>query len=296
MLENVFMKQKMMRRVLLALVPVFLFAGWLYGTRLLVLAAVVFPAGFLCEYVFEKRRNKKVSEAVLVTSMLYLLSLPPDTPWWVALVGIAFGVVFAKEVFGGFGRNVFNPAIAGRLFVYLTFPLLVAGGWVTPGGFGLDAVSAATPLESLHAGTPVDIIPLLTGIRPGSMGESQPVLILLAGVFLMLTKTASWITMLATLASAALLTFALDIANVPRAIDTLPALLSGSLLFVAVFIATDPVSSPKNPFAKLAYGIIVGVTAVLVRSFSLFPEGTSFGVLVGNTFAPLLDEIMEKKS
>jgi Na+-transporting NADH:ubiquinone oxidoreductase subunit B len=287
-------KQKMMRRVLLSLAPIVLFAGYLYGLRLLVLALVVFPAGFICEYIFEKRRNKKVTEAVFVTSTLFLLSLPPDTPWWMALIGIVFGIVIGKEVFGGFGRNPFNPAIAGRLFIYLTFPLFMTAGWVTPGDFGIDAVSTATPLAMLHAGTHVDLAALLTGLRPGSMGESPVVLVLLAGIYLMATKTASWITCLSTIGSAALLTFALDITNVPKALDTLPALLSGSFLFVAVFMATDPVSSPKNPVARLLFGIIVGTTAVLVRTFSLFTEGTSFGVLVGNTLGPLLDELTEK--
>jgi Na+-transporting NADH:ubiquinone oxidoreductase subunit B len=294
-LEKVLLKQKMMRRVLLALVPIFLFAGYLYGLRLLILAAVVFPAAFICEYIFEKRKNKKVSEAVFVTSSLFLLSLPPDVPWWMALIGIVFAVVIGKEVFGGFGRNPFNPAVSGRLFIYITFPIFLTSGWIAPGNFGIDAVSAATPLALLHNGKSVDVISLLTGLRPGAFGESQIFLIIAAGVFLAVTRTASWVIMLSMLGSAALLTFFLDFFHAPGAPQTLPMLLSGSLLFVAVFIATDPVSAPKNRLSQLFFGIIVGTSSVLIRTFSLFIEGTSFGVLVGNTFALLLDELTEKK-
>ncbi|MBN1409541.1 MAG: RnfABCDGE type electron transport complex subunit D [Spirochaetales bacterium] len=296
MLENVLQKQKVMRRVLLSLLPIFLFAGYLYGFRLLILAAVVFPAGFLCEFLFEKfTRKKNATEAVFVTCSLYLLSLPPDLPWWIALIGIVFAVMVGKEIFGGFGRNIFNPAIAGRLFIYITFPAFMTEGWISAGNFGIDAVTLATPLHELRMGSGIDLIPMITGIRPGSFGESQIILILLAGIYLIATKSASWITMLSTILSGILLTFVLDLLNVPVAQGTLPALLSGSFLFVAVFMATDPVTSPKKPLAQMLFGIIVGGTTVLIRSFSLFTEGTGFGVFLGNTFASLLDEITGKR-
>ncbi|MBN2531327.1 MAG: RnfABCDGE type electron transport complex subunit D [Spirochaetales bacterium] len=291
MLSNIIQKQKMMRKVLISLIPVFLFAGYMYGLHFLILMLVVFPAGFICEAIFELRKKKKVSEAVFVTCGLYVLSLPPDLPWWIALIGIIFALVIGKEVFGGFGRNPFNPAICGRLFVYITFPAFMTGGWLSGGNFGLDAVTTATPLAALHAGEAVNIQSLLLGFRPGAMGESPIILILIAGIFLMSTRTASWIIILSTLSSAALLTFCLDITGIPQALDTVPALFSGSLLFVTVFMATDPVSAPKKPFPRVLYGIIIGAVSILIRTFSLFAEGTSFGVLVGNTFAPLLDEI-----
>lgn len=285
----------MMRRVLISLIPVFLFAGYMYGIRLLILMIVVFPAGFICEAVFELRKKKKVSEALFVTCGLYVLSLPPAVPWWIALIGIVFALVIGKEVFGGFGRNPFNPAICGRLFVYITFPVFMTTGWLSGNNFGLDTVSAATPINILRAGEAVNLPSLLLGFRPGAMGESPIILILLAGIFLMSTKTASWIIILSTLGSAALLTFCLDITGIPKALETVPALLSGSLIFVTIFMATDPVSAPKKPIPQVLYGIIIGAVSILVRTFSLFSEGTSFGVLVGNTFAPLLDELLGKK-
>jgi Na+-transporting NADH:ubiquinone oxidoreductase subunit B len=295
MLSRILHKQKMMRKALICLIPLFLFAGYMYGLRLLILILVVFPAGFICEAIFELRKKKKVSEAVFVTCSLYVLSLPPDIPWWIALIGIVFAVVIGKEVFGGFGRNIFNPAICGRLFVYITFPGFMTGGWLSGGNFGLDSVTAATPLTALHNDEAVDLLSLLLGLQPGAMGESMLILILLAAIFLIITKTASWIIILSTLCSATLLTLCLDITGVPNALPSLPALMSGSLLFVTVFMATDPVSAPKQKLPQVVYGMVIGCVSILVRTFSLFAEGTSFGILVGNMFAPLLDEILGRK-
>lgn len=295
MLDKIIQKQKMMRKVLLSLVPIFILAGYMYGLRLLILVAVVFPAGFICEAIFELRKKKKVSEALFVTCGLYVLSLPPQIPWWIALIGIIFAIVIGKEVFGGFGRNPFNPAICGRLFVYITFPTFMTAGWLNGSNWGLDALTSASPLAMIRAGEGLDLTAMLVGFRPGSMGESPVILILLAGIFLISTRTASWVIILSTLGSAALLTFVLDVTGVPKALSTVQALMSGSLLFVTIFMATDPVSAPKKPIPQLFYGIIIGSVSILVRTFSLFAEGTSFGVLIGNTFAPLLDEVLGRK-
>jgi Na+-transporting NADH:ubiquinone oxidoreductase subunit B len=283
-----------MRRVLLTLLPIYAFALYLYGLKLAMLSLIVFPLGIGVEYLFERSRQKKISEAVFVTCLLYLLSLPPLVPWWIAALGILFAVFIAKEVFGGFGHNVFNPAIAGRLFVYITFSEQMTSGWILGGNFGIDAVSSATPLAGLSAGQTPDLINLLLGFRAGSMGESPVILILLAGVFLAATKTAKPWIMISTMGSAALLSYTLTLAGAAQALPPLPALLSGSLLFVAVFMATDPVSAPKKLPAQIVYGILIGSITVLIRLFPLFREGTSFAVLLGNTFAPLFDHIFSR--
>ncbi len=291
-----FQKQIMMRKVLYALIPVYLFSIYLYGWRSLAIAAVVFPLGIFTEYLFVRRGNKKVSEAVLVSCALYALSMPPRIPLWIAAVGIVFGVTFGKSVYGGFGRNVFNPAITGRLFVYITFPLTMTTRWMTPGAFGtlgVDAVSGATALESMRSGQIPPLTDLLLGVRPGTLGGSAVILIVLGGIYLLATKTANWRSMSATVLSFLLLQAVLYYSG---AIATPPlhGLLAGSVLFVAVFMVTDPVSSPKSPLALVLYGTIVGVTIALIRDFSLFAEGTSFAILVGNTFGPLLDELPGK--
>lgn len=292
-----FQKQPAMRRVLLALAPIFLFSLYLYGLRALAIALATFIPGVLVEYLFEKKRGKPVSEAVLVTCGLYTLAMPPVVPLWIVSLGIVFAVFMAKEVYGGFGRNVFNPAIAGRLFVYISFSTYMQASLARPGGFGLgsgsllaDAVSGPTALGVLKAGGQVGLGDLLLGFRLGSLGEGSSILILLAGLYLVLTRTASWRLILSTLASGLVLGLGLILAGVARALP-LEALLGGSFLFVAVFMATDPISAPKKPLAQWLYGGLIGSCVVLIRTFSLFPEGTSFAVLFGNVFASFLDEI-----
>ncbi|MFN6991152.1 MAG: RnfABCDGE type electron transport complex subunit D, partial [Fervidobacterium sp.] len=228
----------MMRKMFYGLLPVFVFSVFLYGIRPIWLGLWVFSTGIFVEYLFEKGKKKLISEAVLVSCMLYLLSLPPNTPFWVAIIGIAFGIIFGKEVYGGFGRNIFNPAIVGRLFVYITFPSFLTMGWVKPSLFGTDAVSSATPLALLRDGQSVNILHLLLGWRAGSLGEAPILLIVVIAIYLIVSKTASWRLMISTYVSAAFLTFLLDIFNVPKALPMLPAILSGSLVFITVFMAT----------------------------------------------------------
>ncbi len=288
-----FQKQLMMRRVLISLIPIFLFSLYLYGLRVLAIVLVTFTLGILTEYFIEKKRGKKVSEAVLVTCALYSLSMPPSVPLWIVAVGILFAVFMAKEVYGGFSRNIFNPAIAGRLFVYISFATVMQSSFIPAGNFGwpLDAVTGPTPLALMRTGQRFPLFDMAFGFRTGSIGEGSAVLILLAAIYLIATKTASWRLIVSTIVSGTLLAGALLLAGVSAALP-LESLLAGSFLFVAVFMATDPVSAPKKPGAQWMYGIIVGVCIVLVRTFSLFPEGTSFGILIGNTAASILDDIV----
>ena len=300
-----FQKQLMMRKVVYSLIPIFAFSVLLYGWRSLTTTAVVFVFGILAEYIFTKPKGKKVSEAVLVTCGLYALSMPPAVPWWIAALGVVFGVVFAKNIYGGFGRNIFNPAIAGRLFVYVAFPNGMQRSFVapwrpgTPWTFGLgtsvDSATAATPLMDMKDGVAPDLFNLISGFRMGSLGESAVILIIAAAIYLIVTKTANWKIMLSTVVSFAAVTTALWAAGVSPAGSSMPfppleSMLTGSLLFIAVFMVTDPVSAPKKPGAQWTYGILIGGVSAAIRIFSLFPEGVSFGVLIGNTFASLLDE------
>lgn len=296
----VFQKQPMMRKVLYALAPIAAFSVYQYGPRVLAVLAVSLGAGFLTEYLFEKKKGGKVSEAVFVTASLFALSMPPAVPLWIVAVGIIFAVFMAKEVYGGFGRNVFNPAIAGRLFVYISFAGVLGGSFYESGSFGAaagslfgrpDALSAVTPLAQLGAGKGVNIINLLLGFRSGSIGEASIVLIALAAIYLIATKTAQWRLILSTLLGGLIMAGGLLLAGVQKALP-LEALLAGSFLFVAVFMSTDPVSGPKKKGAQWAYGLLIGGVIVIIRTFSLFPEGTSFALLIGNTFASLFDKIV----
>jgi Na+-transporting NADH:ubiquinone oxidoreductase subunit B len=289
----------MMRRVLYALAPIEILAIWLYGPRVLAILVVSLGVGVLVEYLFEKKKGGKVSEAVLVTGTLFALSMPPAAPLWIVAIGISFAVFMAKEVYGGFGRNIFNPAIAGRLFVYISFAGVMGGSFFEPGNFGAaagnlfgrpDAVSAATALSTMRSGGDVPIIGLLLGTHAGSIGESSIILIAAAAIYLVVKKTAQWRLILSTIIGGSVVAAALFFSGVQKALP-MQALLAGSFLFVAVFMSTDPISAPKRPKAQWAYGLLIGATIIVIRSFSLFPEGTSFALLFGNAFASLFDKL-----
>lgn len=286
-----FLKQPMMRRVLYALAPIYVYAIWMYGYRPLLAALVSFAFGIGTEWVFERKKSGKVSEAVLVTCALYSLAFPPATPLWILAVGIVFSVAMAKGVYGGFGRNIFNPAIAGRAFVYISFAIALAAGYRSFGNFGIgavDVVASATPLSVMRSGGSVPLPDLLLGQRSGAMGEGMILLILGAGVYLAVTKTASRKIMVGSLVAATLLTVGLKAVGVSKALPV-ESLLAGSYLFMTVFMATDPVSAPKRQPSHYIYGAVIGATVVIIRTFSAFPEGTTFAVLFGNTFANLID-------
>ena len=301
-LSPYFQKQKLMTRVWVSLLPLLLFSIYLFGFRTLFLLAVVLATGIACEYAFMRLvtgDKTKVSEAVLVSCLLFTLSLPPATPYWVAMVGIAFGIIFGKAAFGGFGKNIFNPALVGRCMIYIAFPAYMTVNWSKPftgfpGGLiqysgGVDVMTMATPILDLNnQGIRAQTLDLFTGFIPGSLGETSALLILLAAVYLLVTKTASWKIMLGTAASFLIGGTILYATGTVEA-DPVFMLLSGGFLYGTVFMTTDPVSAPSHETAKWIYGILIGLTTLVIRSFSLFTEGIMFAILIANSFAPLID-------
>lgn len=300
-----FMKQPMMRKVLYALAPVVLAAIYFFGWRALLMVLWACVVGVFAEWIFERKRNKPVTEAVYVTAVLFTLTLPVRTPFWVVAVGMLFGVIFGKEVFGGFGRNVFNPALVGRAFVYVSFPTFLTVQWTKPfdnliGGFAhfvgspVDDVTTATPMLLFRTtGETVDYLQMFLGNISGSLGETSALLIILAGIYLLVTKTASWETMLATIAGFLVANTGFYLMGAKSVPDPLFGILSGGILFAAVFMSTDPISAPKTREAKLIYGLLIGSITVIIRGFALFAEGAMFAVLIANTFAPILDEAVK---
>ena len=309
-LKKWFLKQKMMRTVLLALVPIMVMAVFLWGWRIILTGVVTALAAVISEYLVMRTINKektKVSEAAFVSAALFTLTLPPETPVWVAIIGIAFGIVFAKSVFGGFGRNIFNPALAGRCFIYVAFPTQMTMTWTQPfaslpGGFAswlplraADAVAGATPIIRYNfGGAPTPLEDLLLGVIPGSMGETSAMLILLMGAFLVYKKVAPWRMMASTIISGAVFSAILHYTGVMSAAGVRVApplflLLSGGYLFGAIFMATDPISAPKLKSAQLLAGTLIGIITVIIRAFSLFTEGMMFAILIVNALTPLLE-------
>lgn len=302
-LKNIqFMKQMMMRKVVYALIPLVLAGVYFFGLRVLVLLAVVNVFGIATEWVFVRKTTKKVTEAVIVTNILFTLTLPPSTPYWIAIIGIIFGVLFGKMVFGGFGKNPFNPALVGRAFIYVNFPEFMTMNWTRPvegvlGGFttylgeSIDAITQSTPMLIFRAsGDKLPINELLLGNTAGSIGETSAILVILAGIYLIYTKTAAKETIFSVLTGFVLMSGFFYFAGYEQVLDPLYGLLAGGILFGAVFMATDPISSPKTFEGRIIYGLIIGVITVIIRGFALFAGGVMFAILIGNTFAPIIDE------
>jgi len=297
-----FMKQKMMRTVIYSLIPLILAGTYFFGLRVLLLLAIVCVTACAVEWIFVRKTTKKISEAVLVTAILYTLTLPPVTPFWIAILGIIFGVLFGKMVFGGFGKNPFNPALVGRAFIYVSFPHFMTVEWIEPikgplGGlssYSVDAVSQATPLLLYRSsGTVLPLQKLLIGNVAGSIGETSALLIILAGIYLIYTKTASKETIFSVIGGFIVADAAFYYLGFPQVPSPLYGLLAGGLLFGAVFMATDPISSPKTKEAKIIYGVLIALITVIIRGFALFAGGIMFAILIANTFAPILDEAVK---
>jgi Na+-transporting NADH:ubiquinone oxidoreductase subunit B len=290
--------QKPMAGVLYALAAPTIASIYFFGWRSLALLAVVNLAGFLAEYIFMRVYYKEpVSSAVFVTNLIFTLSLPPGLPFWMAALGIVFGIIFGKMVFGGFGKNVFNPAMTGRAFIYISFGVQMTSRWVEPfvgypGGFGAfaaDAVSAATPIAKLAQGLSVPKLSLILGNVSGSLGETSSILLVLGGVYLLVKKYASWRIVASGFLGFIVLQTALWLAGVPKAQDPLVAVMAGAAEFGILFVATDPVSASQTNTGRWIYGGLVGALIVLIRTFSVWTGGVMFAVLFGNTFAPIVD-------
>jgi Na+-transporting NADH:ubiquinone oxidoreductase subunit B len=297
--------QKPMSRVVFALIPLTLASVYLFGWRALAVLALVNGVGFLCEYIFSKVYNKPVTSAVFVTNFLFALSLPPRIPFWIAAVGIAFGVIFGKMVFGGFGKNIFNPAISGRAFIYVSFGVELTSQWYLPfnGIFGgltqwqppVDAFTGATPLTVFKEGLgSVPILNLFFGNTSGSLGETSALLIILGGIYLIYTKTANWRIILSGLLGFGITSTILWVSGIQGVPNTLAALFSGSILYGIMFMATDPVSASQTTnLGRWIYGGFIGIMTILIRQFSIWPAGITFAILLANMFAPLLDHLIK---
>ena len=296
--------KRYMSLAITALVPSLLVAVYFFGWRVLAMFIVSYVAGGAVEMLFSIVRKEEVNEGFLVTGFIFPLILPPGVPLWIVAVGIIFGVVVGKEIFGGTGRNLFNPALVGRVFLALGYPTHMSSAWISPvsspwGRLNLplvlapaDAVTTATPLVAAKSGEFAETLNLFIGNITGSAGETSAIAILLGGLFLLAVGVANWRTVISILLSFTGLTLILRVAGVEAVNPVLFGLLSGGLLFGTFFMATDPVSSPITLTGKWAYGIIIGVTTVLIRSFSGFVEGMMFAVLFGNICAPLIDEVV----
>ncbi|MCK5173995.1 MAG: RnfABCDGE type electron transport complex subunit D [Planctomycetes bacterium] len=298
--------KRFMSMVIVALVPALICSVYFFGLRFLAMMIVSYAVGGAVEVAFAVIRKEEINEGFLVTGMLFPMIMPPTLPLWMVGVGVAFGVLVGKELFGGTGRNIFNPAIVGRCFLALAYPLQMSTNWVKAGTGGIgraleyvtvdsvDAVSNATPLVLAKGGEIVDISKMFLGNISGSIGETSALAIIAGGIFLLMTRVGNWRTVVATLLSAFVLSAIFHNSDSERFAPAMWHLCAGGLLFGAFFMATDPVTSPVTNAGKWFYGIIIGIVTVLIRNFGGYVEGVMFAILLGNIMAPILDEIVFK--
>ena len=269
---------------------------------------VSYAVGLGIEFIVAQIKHEEVAEGFLVTGFIIPLIVPINTPLWQVAIAVAFAVIFAKEVFGGTGYNIFNVALIARAFLFFAYPssmtgdkafIRTEGTWGWDGGQTLvDGFTGATPLTQLATTTETNLMPTdfwaaMNGLIPGSVGETCVWAIALGAILLLVTGVASWKTMLSILVTAGFTAWLFNEVGPDTAVANYPwylHLVTGGLLFGAVFMATDPVTSARTECGKWIYGILIGFMVIVIRMFNAgYPEGMMLAILLGNAFAPLID-------
>lgn len=284
--------QALMFTVVASLIPECVYGVVIFGIPALITILASVASSVLFEFLFNLLAKKKqtVSDgSAIITGILLALVLPPTIPVWQTVLGAAFGIIVAKSLFGGLGSNVWNPALTGRAFLFVSFPVAMGSAWMTPLP---DAVSTATILPAIKSGafTPSREIYLqyFFGNRAGCIGETSILLILISFVFLLATRTIDWRAPFAMVATTVILTWI-------SGGDILMALLSGGLIFGATFMVTDYVTAPVTKPGRLIYGAGCGLITFLIRKFGGYPEGVMFSILIMDSLAPFLNKITRRK-
>jgi Na+-translocating ferredoxin:NAD+ oxidoreductase subunit D len=325
---------QIMGTVMLALVPATLFGFWLYGWPAVFLWAVALLAALAGEAFAVKLMGRPVvpplmDGSALLTAWLLALSLPPWAPWWIAALGSFFAVVVVKQVFGGLGQNVFNPAMAARVMLLISFPVEMTA-WVglhpltTPGspgflealgvtfgGLQLDGMASASVLGHIktEASRGVGLEPALAGffvpgremadmawgLRPGSLGETGALLLLLGGLVLIARRIITWHAPVAMLLGVALPALVASTLAPASYAGPLLHLLSGGVVLAAFFIITDPVTCPNTASGQFAFGLGVGLLTWIIRTWGGYPEGVAFAVLIMNAAVPVIDRYLKPR-
>ncbi len=316
--DNIDMKRTM-SVVVIAMIPALMFGIWNVGHqhflshaidvdfwdkvvfglwKVLPIVVVSYVVGLGIEFAFAQYRHHEVNEGFLVSGMLIPLILPPDTPLWMVAVSTAFAVIIGKEVFGGTGMNILNPALTARAFLFFAYPGEMSGDkvWIAEKA---DTYSGATPLAEAALGTSNpsvnfthSISDMFFGFMPGSIGETSTFAILIGALILLVTGTGSWRIMLSVVVGGIFMGLVFNLIGLNAYMDVpfYYHLIIGGFAFGTVFMATDPVTASQTNTGKIYFGFFVGVFAVLIRVFNpAYPEGMMLAILLMNVFAPLID-------
>ena len=289
--------QMIMGTVLIALLPEIIMGIVLFGLAALIRILVSVASCVLFEFLFQKVTKQKIVIANLsacVTGVMMALVCPPTAPVWMFVVGAAVAMIVAKGLFGGIGSNVFNPALTGRAFMFLSFPAAMGASWMTPKTLGgsIDAVSSATTLSAIKAGTFAiedgTLWQYFIGNRAGCIGETSVLLILISFAFLALAHIIDWRAPVAMVGTVA-------ICSLIAGENVALSLMTGGLMFGATFMVTDYATAPITKKGRLVFGFGCGLITFLIRKFGGYPEGVMFSILIMNSVAPFLNNLTARK-
>ena len=265
----------------------FFFGLW----KVLPMIIVSYVGGLGIEFAAAQMRGHEINEGFLVSGLLILMIMPVEASLWMIALSTAFAVIIGKEIFGGTGMNIWNPALLARAFFFFSYPSMISGDavWIAGDPTTTDAISQATPLAQMALGQPLTYTSadMFWGLIPGSIGETSTFCVLLGALLLLLTNVASWRIMLSVFVGGFLMSLAFEPVS---HVEAYQQLLMGGFAFGAVFMATDPVTSAQTNIGKYIYGLLIGAMAVIIRCINPgYQEGMMLAILLMNTFAPWID-------
>ena len=292
--------RSIMRDVLIAMLPALAVSTWVHGVDVLTVSAIAVVSCVVIEFLIQKflfHGECTVSNlSAAVTGLLLAFNLPSSIPWWIVVIGSLVAIGVAKMTFGGLGRNPFNPALVGRVFLLIAYPVQMTS-FTAPVVEGYtDAMSGATPLAAIKAGVPVgdvDLLSMFCGTIPGSLGEIAAAALIVGGIYLLWRRVITWHIPVAVLGTMAVFAFIVALTDGGGALLwQLPAfhVLAGGALLGAIFMATDYVTSPMTHKGMIIYGIGIGAVTMVIRLWGAYPEGMSFAILLMNAVTPLINK------
>ncbi len=305
--------RKLMFGVVIALIPALFTSIFYFGYGAIIVTATSVISCLVFEYFIQRFVLKKpvsiTDGSALVTGLLLAFNVPSNLPIFIIIIGSFVSIVIAKMTFGGLGNNPFNPALVGRVFMLISFPVQMTT-WPVPYGFGTsyaDAVTGATPLaiikEGIKSGEPISQLvtqiptpaQMFLGNMGGSLGEVAAVALLIGFIYLLVKKIITWHIPVTVIGSLAIFTAILWLINPEKNASPMFHILAGGVLLGAIFMATDYVTSPMNPRAMVIYGCGIGILTVIIRVYGAYPEGVSFAILIMNAFVPLMNAYIKPK-
>ena len=285
--------QSIMRDVIIALVPATAAGIYYFGLRALILIVAAIISAVFFEWLYEKITKKPVTIndlSAVVTGLLLAMNLPASAPVWVAIVGSAFAIIFAKQLFGGLGQNFINPALAGRAFLLASYPTEMTT-WVVPNGLAADAATYATPLAQLKNGAlDASLKQLVIGQVGGTIGETCAIALIIGGIYLLYKHVISWKIPVIYIATVFIL-FAVIGRHGMRM--PLQEIFAGGVMLGGIFMATDYASSPVTPKGQVIFAVGAGLLTYLIRTFGGYPDGVCYSILIMNCCVPLIERFTE---